>query len=298
MATQDAPMKSPHIADISRADFAARVIEQSHKVPVLVDFWAPWCGPCRMLTPVLERLAEEYAGRFFLAKVNTDVEQELALQFHIRGIPAVKLFRNGRVVGEFVGVQPEPVVRDLIERLLPTEADIAVERADALASAGRRMEAIALLRKAVAKEASNDRAKLALARLLLEEADGRKEVLDESERVLESLSIRAAGEPEVENVRLRLSLHRVAAEAPPRAALEQALAADPGDMHARYQLAARFALAGEYEPAMEQLLEIVRRDRKFEDDAGRKTLVGLFRMLGNQNPLVTRYRALLSSTLA
>ncbi|HEX7044154.1 MAG TPA: thioredoxin [Burkholderiales bacterium] len=291
-------MKSPHIADVSRTDFAARVIEQSHKVPVLVDFWAPWCGPCRMLTPVLERLAEEYAGRFFLAKVNTDVEQELALQFHIRGIPAVKLFRNGRVVGEFVGVQPEPVVRDLIERFLPTEADIAVERADALAGAGRRTEALALLREAVAKEAANDRAKLALARLLLEEADERKEALDESERVLESLSIRAAGEAEVDNVRLRLSLHRIAAEAPPRAALEQAVAADPGDVRARYRLAARLALAGEYEPAMQQLLEIVRRDRKFEDDAGRKTLVGLFRLLGNQNPLVTRYRTLLSSALA
>src|SRR5690606_27929621 len=168
----------------------------------------PWCAPCRMLTPVLERLAEEYAGKFFLAKVNTDVEQELALQFHIRGIPAVKLFRNGRIAGEFVGVQPEPVIREMIERFLPTEADIAVERADALAGAGRRTEAIALLREAVAKEASNDRTKLALARLLLEDAGERKAALDEAERVLESLSIRVAGEPEVENLRLRLSLHR------------------------------------------------------------------------------------------
>ncbi len=290
---------SAHVADISANDFATRVIERSHRQPVLVDFWAPWCGPCRTLSPILERLAEEYAGKLFVAKVNTDVEQELALAYRIRGIPAVKLFRDGKVVDEFVGVQPEPAIRAFVERFLPNELDALIERALSLGKTGQTAEAVALLREAVDKDARNDRAKIALAQLLcerppLEDLQAR---LEECEKLLDSLSIRAAGKAEVEQLRFRLKLWRIAADAPPRAELERAVATNPADLRARYQLAARLAAGGDYEPALEHLLEIARRDRRFEDDAGRKTAVGIFHLLGNQHPLVVKYRALLSRIL-
>lgn len=290
---------SPHIAEVSRADFAARVVGQSRRLPVLVDFWAPWCGPCRMLTPILERLADEYAGKLFVAKVNTDAEQELAMEYRIRGIPAVKLFRNGEVAGEFVGVQPESAIRALIDRFVPNETDALIEKAVALRDAGQMADAVALLREAVGKEPNNDRAKLALANLLCEQAAGGDVgLLQECQTLLDSLSIRAATNPEVEQARTRLIMARVAAEAPPADELERTVAANPDDLRARYRLAARATLAGRYEPAMEHLLEIVRRDRKFEDDAGRKGLVGIFHLLGSQHPLVVKYRGLLSRAIS
>lgn len=290
----------PHTADVRGADFPTLVIQRSYQTPVLVDFWAPWCAPCRMLSPILERLADDYAGKLFVAKVNTDTEPELARQYQIRGIPAVKLFRNGEVVGELVGVQPESTIRALIDRFAPNEIDASIERAAALGKAGQTADAVALLREALDKDATNDRAKIALAQLLCGQTPSGdiQARLQECAKLLDSLSVQSAGSPDVERLRLRLDLWRVVAGAPPRAELERVVAANPGDLRARYQLAAHLALAGDFEAAMEHLLEIVRRDRKFDDDAGRKMLVGMFHLLGNRHPLVTKYRALLSRTLS
>lgn len=290
---------SPYIADVTRSDFAARVIEKSREVPVLVDFWAAWCGPCQMLMPVLARLAEEYRGKFLLAMVNTDVEQALALEYGVRSLPTVKLFRHGQVAGEFMGVQPESTIRALLDRFVPREADAAMERAEALARQGRIEPALDLLRSAAAGDPQYGPVKLALARLLLSHTEpaGLKTRLDEAEQALGSLPLDRINDPEAAALRARLDLLRIAAEAPSPAELEQKVAADAGDLEARYRLGAWRALRGDYEGAMEGLLEIVRRDRRFRDDAARKTIIAIFNLLGPQHPLVPKYRTRLSSAL-
>lgn len=290
---------SPHIAAVTRADFQTRVIERSRTIPVLVDFWAAWCAPCRMLEPILERVVEQYQGRLFLAKVNTDEEQELAQAYGIRGIPALKLFRHGQLVGELVGVQPEGALRQLIDPHLPTQADAEIERAANLAQAGEPDAAIALLRATVEREPQHARARLELVRLLCANASAADETAraQECQQLLDGLPVRAAAEPQAEALRARVELLRAAAGAPPLAQLERALAADANDSAARLQLGARLALAEKYEPAMEQLLELVRRDRAYGDDAGRRALLAVFTLLGPRDPRVAKYRAQLSRAL-
>ncbi|BAU48683.1 thioredoxin [Sulfurifustis variabilis] len=290
---------SPFIADVTQSDFAARVVEKSHEVPVLVDFWAAWCGPCQMLMPVLARLAGEYQGKFLLAKVNTDVEQALALEYGVRSLPTVKLFRHGQVVGEFMGVQPESAIRTLIDRFVPREADSVIERADALAAQGRTREGLALLRAGLSGDPQYAPIRFALARLLLtpDDAAGLSARIEEAEQVLGGLPLDRASDPETIGLRARLDLLRAVADAPTPAELEKTLADDPGNQDARYRLSAWRVLSGDYEQAMEGLLEIVRRDRTFRDDGARKTLVSVFNLLGQQHPLVPKYRARLSSAL-
>lgn len=290
---------SPFITDVTPDQFQSRVIETSHRLPVLVDFWAPWCGPCRVLMPLLARLAAEYGGKFFLAKVNTDGAPELAATYGIRGIPAVKLFRNGNVVDEFVGVQPEPAIRAILDRHIPRESDETIDRALSLAVAGQRTEAIALLREAAAREPTYDRAKIELVRLLttpMEDEDARMH-LSEARRTLDSLSIRAGADPEVEALRARLTLLEAAADPRSTEDLERTITAQPDDHEARYRLAARLALTNRAEAALEHFLDLVRRDRHFGDDAGRKGLVATFQLLGSRDTLVTKYRGLLARAL-
>lgn len=291
--------ESPYVTPVTRAEFSRRVLDESREVPVLVDFWAPWCGPCRMLSPVLDQLAADYEGKLRVAKVNTDVEQELATEFQIRGIPAVKLFRHGRVVGEFVGVQPAPAIRSLVEPFLPNEADALIEQSATLAHAGKAGEAAALLREAAAHSPQDDRIKIELAKLLVAlppDHDSRAR-LEECQKLLESLTLRSSTNAEVDKLRTRLDLLRAVVDAPPVEELKRLVRDNADDSAARFQLAARLALAGEFEPAMNQLLAIVERNRSYGDDAGRRALVGLFNLLGNQHPLTSKYRALLSRQL-
>lgn len=288
--------ESTFVHDVSSDTFQARVIEKSHNILVLVDFWAPWCGPCRALSPMLDRLADTYAGKFHVAKVNTDVEQELAVQFQVRGIPAVKLFRNGQVVGEFIGVQPESAIKALIDRFLPDETDDLIRRSAALERDGKTSDAETLLREALARDTSNDRIKLELAKLFVDHNADRARI-DEARALLASLSVASGVGSEVDALRFRLDLLAAAVSAPPTEDLERAIAANGADSTARFQLGARLAASGDFEPAMGQLLEIVRRDRSFRDDVARKTLVGLFNSLGQQHPLSIKYRAQLARAL-
>jgi putative thioredoxin len=287
---------SPWVADVTQATFKQLVLEKSKEIPVLVDFWAPWCGPCRMLTPILTKLANDYGGKFFLAKINTDSEQQLAGEYQIRGIPAVKLYRDGKVAGEFVGVQPESAVRALIERFLPKESENALRQATALAQQGQIADAVALLRAAVANDPRDDQVKIELVRLLLRTTATAAARRDEAEKLLDSLSFERTSDPVVEGLRTKLDFLRAVENAPPLGVLENAVATNPDNTEARYQLSAHKALADDYEPAIQQLLEIVNRDRSYGDDAARKALVGLFGLLGN-DPRVPKYRALLSRAL-
>jgi len=283
---------SGYIADVKQQDFDSLVLQKSREVPVLVDFWAAWCGPCRMLAPILAKLADEYQGKFFLAKIDTDSEKALAAKYGIRSLPTVKLFKNHEVVNEFIGVQPEKTVRALIDRYIARESDAALYSAMLDYEAGRLEQAMQKLHEAMEADPGNDRVKLQLAKLLFE---GKH--FAEGETILKNVSPKGQADPDILALFARLEFIRVAAEAKPAAELEKLVAADPGNSQARYQLSALKILNNEFEAACRHLLEIVKRDRKFRDDGGRKALLTLFNLLGGKDELVKKYRHLLSIIL-
>lgn len=280
------------VIDVNAANFASEVIEASFRIPVVVDFWASWCGPCQVLKPMLEQLAETYAGRFHLAKVNVDENPELSRQYQVRGVPAVKAFYNGRIVDEFTGALPQGQVRAFLDRIIPSESEKLRQQAASQLAAGHATEARQLLEQALKLDAGNDPAKLDLARLLMQQ-----DALDEARQVLESVKPLAKMDAPYQQLEARLKFLEQAMEAPGEAELRQRIVADANDLEARLALANLYVAQHQYEPALEQLLEIVRRDRTFQNDIGRKTMLDVFRLLGGQPDLANRYRRLLAASL-
>lgn len=283
---------SPHIVTLSAANFESVVIEGSFERPVLVDFWADWCAPCRMLMPILAKLAEDYRGRFVLAKLNTEEERELAAQFGIRSLPTVQLFKDGRPVDQFMGALPESQVREFLDRHLPRASDGLLAQAQGRLAAGDLDGAGRLIERARVEDPDNPR--VSLAEIQLAAAQGRTA---EAQAALDRLPLELANDPEVVALRGRLLFATALAGAPAASTLEQRLAADPKDSEARYQLAAHRVVAGDYESALDLLLELLRRDRAYGEDAGRKGLVAVFDLLGGSGELVSRYRARMMTAL-
>ncbi|MCC7546459.1 MAG: thioredoxin [Burkholderiales bacterium] len=282
---------SSHASNVSEANFPAEVLERSKQVPVLVDFWAPWCGPCRQLAPVLEKLAEQYQGRFHLAKINSDENQRLSAEYGVRSIPNVKAFVDGQLVDEFLGAQPESAVREFIDRLLPSPAELLRRLAADLLQEGNAAQALTLLDQAVADEAHNDAVHADRAQTLL--ALGR---LEEAQAAVRQLGPLASDDARIATIVARINFAQPQ-DVPDTAALEARIAADGADLDARLALAKLHVSAQRYEPALEQLLEIIRRDRKWNGEAGRKTMLSVFDLLGAQDALVGKYRRLLASAL-
>lgn len=283
---------SPHIADVTQGTFETEVLARSRTLPVLVDFWASWCGPCKMLMPLLAKLADEYGGKFFLAKINTDVEQALASRYGIKSLPTVKLFRNGEAVDEFLGVQPEKTIRALLDRHIPRASDALIAKARAALESGNPASAQTLLEEASALDPASDRVKIEQARLAL--ALGK---LDDADTKLAALSIETRDNAEAAALRAQMEFARIAASARSAGELRRAIAANPRDSGARYELAAKLVMQGEMAAALDIFLDIVRTDRKFSDDAARKAMISLFNLLGASNPLVLEYRRRLSMAL-
>ena len=282
--------ESRFIVEVTRENYE-ELMQASFEVPVLMDFWAGWCQPCQVLMPVLAKLAEEYQGKFLLGKLNTEEEQEIAAQFGIRSIPTVKLIKEGRPVDEFLGALPENEVRHFLDRHLPRESDAQVLQAQRLLHSGDAEAALTLLERAHATDPANHRATLALAEVQAATGD-----IATAEATLAELPLDEQEKPEVAALRSLLFFEGIVGSAPSRAALEARLASHPNDSEARHQLAAHRVKANDYEGAMELLLELMRNDRTYGDDAARKTLVKLFDLLGD-DPLVGRYRARMASLL-
>lgn len=281
-----------NVFDVTQATYAQLVIENSRHVPVLVDFWADWCGPCKMQLPILLKLAEEYAGKFLLAKINTDAERELTQLHNIRSIPTMKLFRDGEVVEEILAAQTESDLRSLLDKHVLRESDSAREQAAQLAASGDINAALDLLRDAAKNDPDNPRAQLDYIRTAMEAG-----LIAEAEQALKNMPRDIRETPELRRYAVLLELAKRIVDAPDRTRLEQRIAQNENDLAAREQLAARLALAGDAEAALEQYLEILRRDRNYGEDAGRKGLLAVFEMLGNGGALVNRYRSLMFTLL-
>jgi putative thioredoxin len=286
-----------HSCDVTVADFDEKVLAASQGVPVVVDFWAPWCQPCKILKPILEKLAAEYGGKFILAKVNSDENQELSARYGVRGIPAVKAFVGGQMVDEFSGALPEGQVRDFIAGLIPSPAEPLRQEALAAYAAGDLAKARSLMAQAINTDPTHDTAYLDFVELCL--AAKEDDALAEARQVLDLVGERARDADRVESLRARLQLAS-AGSGVDVTALRGRIEADAADLDARLQLANALAAATDYRGAFEQLLAIVRQDRKWNEEAGRKTMLTLFTMLGTQpqfDDLVREFRVQLSRTL-
>lgn len=276
-----------HALDVGLADFQQHVLEESRHRPVVVDFWAPWCGPCKSLKPILEKLAAEYGGKFLLAKVNSDDNQELATRYGVRGIPSVKAFINGEPVDEFSGALPEDEVRVFLDRLLPSPAEDMRGQAAGLRAAGDASGALQKLADASRLDPAHVGVRLDATEIMLDLGEA-----DEARRLLGNLTDDA--DPRVAQLRARLQFMGEVGE--DEAALTACVAKNENDLEARLKLANLHVASGRYEAGMDQLLEIIGRDRGFEDDVGRKTLLSVFDLLAG-DPLVSQYRRKLASVL-
>jgi putative thioredoxin len=283
---------SPYIFETGAADFQHKVVARSASVPVLVDFWAAWCGPCKSLEPVLEQVAESLSGSLMIAKVDTDAEPELAAQFGVRSLPTLLLFRDGTPRAQTMGAQPQAEIMEFVRPYIRTAADELSEKADDAVNRGDMAQARQLLEQAVAEDPQRPGARYALAECMLAVGDP-----DAAEAAIEPLSAVEKESDAAHSIRDRIRYTRDLAGAPGREELEEKVASEPGDLEARYLLAAGLLMDGQLPEAMEQFFELMRRDRSFRDDAGRNGLLTIFNMLGAESALVADYRRRMASLL-
>ncbi len=279
-----------HSVDVGSENFQRVVLDGSKKAPVIIDFWAPWCAPCRALKPILEKLAAEYAGKFTLAKVNSDENPEIAAQFGVRGIPAVKAVVEGKLVDEFTGALPESQVRAFIERVLPTPSGLALREARTLLEAGQIAAALPILEHALALDPRNEPAKVDKLEALIA-----LQRLADARAVLDDLHPFTLAEARVSALKAKLEFSDEGGD--DAVTLIERIRQNAKDLDARLELARHHVRAHDFEPALEQLLEIIRRDRKFGDDIGRRTMLEVFNLLGAGHELVNDYRRKLAAAL-
>ncbi|MEL0583946.1 MAG: thioredoxin [Candidatus Thiodiazotropha sp. (ex. Lucinoma kazani)] len=276
---------SPYIFEVTVENFQQVVLDNSMKCPVLVDFWAEWCNPCKTLMPLLARLADDYQGQFILAKINTEQQQQLATHFQIRSIPSVKLFHNGEVVDEFMGALPEGEIRQFLNKHIPRESDALLDQADALLLQGDSESAGVLLKQASDNDPENPRIRRSYAHYMVTLGK-----LEEAENLLQALPMDERNKPEVASMLARIRFDRATADTPPVEELEARLKENPADSEALHQLASHKIMGNDYESALELLLTLMQKDRSYGDNAAQKEMLRIFDMLEGQGELVKRYR--------
>ena len=284
--------ESPYIHNVSMQNFQNLVLENSINKPVLVDFWADWCQPCQTIMPMLAKLAEEYEGKFELAKVNADEEQELAAHFGIKSLPTMKLFYQGQIVDERMGAVPESDIRAMIDKHIVSESDQLVQAAMMAYQQGHTAQALEVLNNALAKDPDNAELKVTIAQMVYGEGDSESAVT-----LLDSLDSEGSQLGAAIKLRAEIKLAEQLADLPDFGEIEQRLAQNPTDLDALLQKSRHLTAQGDYDNAMECLLTIIRTDRSFEDDAGRTSLLELFDLLGGEHPSVQKYRRKLFTLL-
>jgi putative thioredoxin len=288
----EARATTPNIFDTTAERFMSDVVERSKRQAVAVDFWAPWCGPCRALTPLLEQLVTHYAGGLAVARVNTDAEPAIASQFGIRSIPDVRIFRDGRMVDGFVGVQPLGRLQALFDRYVLPPSDGSREEAERLLESGDAQQAVARLRQLLTKDPSNAALSINLADALVR--DGK---LEEAEQLLANLPANAGASKEADAVRARLQLTRDAATAQELDTLRRASERPDAPLGDFYRLAAHEILRGDAGLGLELLLTILRRDRRFQDGLAQRALLQAFALLGDDDEHVAQTRRKMAALL-
>ena len=278
--------------DTTLQSFQTDVIDASMEVPVLVDFWAEWCGPCKALGPVLEKLEKDYGGRFKLVKVDTEKEQQLAQHFRIRSIPTVYAFVGGQPADQFQGALPEGKLREFIDRLMPNPADVELELAMTALDKGDQAAASEHAQKAIALDPGNANARLIYAQLLLAGQDPKAAMVQ-----IDALPAAARQDPQVAGLIQQIQAAIEAARAPVPTALIDKVSQAPDDLAARMELAEYWVSYKEWEKALEQLLEVVQRDRSWSDDAGRRRMIEVFDLASTQPQLVSQWRRKLGGAL-
>ena len=294
---QPAPDTAGLIKDSSTADFVADVIEASNEVPVIVDFWAPWCGPCKQLGPALEKVVREAGGAVRLVKINIDENQDLAQQMRIQSIPAVYAFKDGQPADGFTGALPESDLKRFIAKLTATPAQEspvaqALERAEAALQANDFATASALFSAILSNDAANIEAIAGLAACYMAAKDPAK-----ARALLDQVADEHADHPKIAAIRSALELAEESAKAGGTEEHAAKVAADPGDHQARFDLAMARLAGGERQGAVNELMEIIRRDREWNDDAARKQLLKMFEAFGHSDPVTVDARRQLSSIL-
>lgn len=281
---------TPFVFDASLPEFEQSVILKSKETPVLVDFWATWCGPCKTLGPILEKLAAEYNGGFLLAKVDVDKEQQLAGYFQIRSVPTVMLVKDGQIVDGFPGALPEGQLRQFLEHHGITPKAVVEAEPEAAPALDPQAEVLRLRALAEAEpDQAEHRLELALALLRVGDATG-------AEALLDALPANLAQDERALRARARLGFASLLADAPSLAALQSAIAADANDHRARHLLGVRLIVEGDSEAGLAQFIELLQRDRSWNDGLPRKALLDAFKVVEDED-LVGRYRRKMASLL-
>ncbi|MEP1471999.1 MAG: thioredoxin [Halieaceae bacterium] len=282
---------SDFIVNIDETNAAALLIEESHKRPVVVDFWADWCEPCKVLMPMLENIATEYQGAFLLAKVNADEQQNISQQFGVRSLPTVMVIKDGQPVDGFAGAQPETAVREMLAKYLPAPWDGLLQLANEAMEKGDFAAALTPLRQAWEESGRIHEISIAYTHCLIEAMR-----LDEAQAVLDTIKM-VDQDAAYEQLIAQLELKREAAKSPEIEALEQKLAGDPGNHDVRASLAIQYTNAGRFKDALENLMTILEQELDHADGGTKKVLLDTIASLGKGDPLAAEYQRKLYSML-
>jgi putative thioredoxin len=284
--------ESPYIHNVGMQNFQNLVLEKSINKPVLVDFWADWCQPCQTIMPMLAKLAEEYGGKFELAKVNADAEQELAAHFGIKSLPTMKLFYQGQLVDEILGAAPESDIRAMLDKHIVSESEQFIQAAKMAYEQGQTEQALEMLNHALSKDPDNAELKVSIAQMVHAGGDTQS-----ATALLDSLDSEGSKLDEAIKLRAEIKLVEQLADLPDLEDIDKRLAQNPLDLEALLFKSRYLTAHGDYDDAMICLLTIVRTDRGFDEDIGRVSLLELFDLLGGEHPSVQTYRRKLFTLL-